>query len=67
MYGTWAEEKAMAQFRGQDLPQSGLRSAAGSSCRISHVGCCVKVFSGWVDKTGLVDTVLVAGSYEVAP
>jgi hypothetical protein len=24
-------------------------------------------FSGWVDRTGLSDTVLVAGSYEVTP
>ncbi len=29
--------------------------------------CFVKVFSGWVDRTGLSDTVLVAGSYEVTP
>ena len=27
----------------------------------------VKVLSGWVDRTGLSDTVVVAGSYEVTP
>jgi len=31
--------------------------------RISYV----KVLAGWVDRTGLGDTVLVAGSYEVTP
>jgi len=31
------------------------------------VGCFVKVLAGWVDRTGLGDTVLVAGSYEVTP
>ena len=30
-------------------------------------GCFVKVLSGWVDRTGLGDTVVVAGSYEVTP
>ena len=29
--------------------------------------CLVKVLSGWVDRTGLSDTVVVAGSYEVTP
>ena len=31
------------------------------------MGCFVKVLSGWVDRTGLGDTVSVAGSYEVTP